>query len=150
MFVSSTGLKWRIWGVWPIILYKSVLYDISSWVVTNKGRVKTVCLHLHNVSHRSKANPCSFTRHFPPNLHVKCLHEWQQMRPLNPLKRKRKQPFGCISFLINIEMSSSSFVRLSLHRFRSKQFFLIDAVQFNSWFSEEWQMRQILLLSGSL
>ncbi len=43
-------------------------------------------------------------------------------------------------------MNSLCFVERRLHRFRSKQFFLIDAVQFNFWFSEEWQKRQITLL----
>lgn len=137
----STGPKWSrpIRGVWPITLYKSGLYDISSWVVTNKGHVKTVCLHLHNVSHRSRANPCSFTRHFPPNLHVKCLHEWRQMRSLNPLKRKRKKPFGCVSSLVNTETSSScTLVSVGTGFY---------AVQFNFWFCEEWQMWQVLILS---
>lgn len=118
------------------------LYDISSWVVTNKGHVKTVCLHLHNVSHRSRVNPCSFTRHFPPNLHVKCLHEWRQMRSLNPLKRKRRKPFGCFSSLVNTETSSScALVSVGTG---------FNAVQFNFWFCEEWQMWQYLILSVHL
>lgn len=44
-----------------------------------EGYVKTVCLICITFPIGVKQIPALFTRHFPPNLHEKCLLEWRQM-----------------------------------------------------------------------